>query len=415
MLKKCLLDAIMILGGGAGLCALVGMVQGNEKMYREFIMPAAQRCLDAETAHRLSIRLLSLGLVPRARHLDSSILETDVFGHKFSNPLGMAAGFDKHAEVPDALFGLGFGFVEVGSVTPKAQPGNAQPRLFRLSQDQAIINRFGFNSDGCAAVRQRLQARTGIQDALSKEGRLLGINLGKNKDSEDPVMDYVTGIQILGPLADYVVINVSSPNTPGLRDLQAAKQLRIILTKVIEARDSLGSNSNRRPLIFLKISPDLSLQDQADIAQVTMELNVDGLIVSNTTVSRPASLVSPNCNEVGGLSGPPLRDLSTKAVREMYILTKGCVPIIGVGGITSGADAMEKIKAGASLVQVYTALVYHGPPLLNKIKHELEDLLRQDGFVSVTEAVGADHRRTADIMESTQKSGNNQLDNVLSI
>uniref|UniRef100_A0A8C4PXR0 Dihydroorotate dehydrogenase (quinone), mitochondrial n=1 Tax=Eptatretus burgeri TaxID=7764 RepID=A0A8C4PXR0_EPTBU len=321
--QKRLLDAVIILGGGAGLCAVVGMVQGNEKMYREFIMPLAQRFLDAETAHRLSIRLLSMGLVPRARHLDSSILETDVFGHKFSNPLGMAAGFDKHAEVPDALFGLGFAFVEVGSVTPKAQPGNSQPRVFRLSQDQAIINRYGFNSDGYAAVRQRLEARTEIQFALSKklgpsasfmegplvfeEGRLLGINLGKNKDSEDPVMDYVTGIQTLGPLADYMVINVSSPNTPGLRDLQAAKQLRIILTKVIDARDSLGSNRNRHPLIFLKISPDLSPQDLADIAQVTTELNVDGLIVSNTTVSRPASLISPNRNEVGGLSGPPLR------------------------------------------------------------------------------------------------------------
>ncbi|XP_039931305.1 dihydroorotate dehydrogenase (quinone), mitochondrial isoform X2 [Hirundo rustica] len=290
---------------------------------------------------------------------------------------------------------MGFGFVEVGTVTPKSQEGNPKPRVFRLAEDEAVINRYGFNSHGHVAVERRLRARQETQIRLTRgalaigwwlvvlpwfscvcvpAGMPLGVNLGKNKSSTDAVADYVAGVRTLGPLADYLVVNVSSPNTPGLRDLQGKAELRDLLSKVLAERDLLPCE--RKPAVLVKIAPDLTAQDKQDIASVVCEVGVDGLIVSNTTVSRPSSLRSRQRLEHGGLSGKPLRELSTQTIREMYALTQGRVPIIGVGGVSSGQDALEKIRAGASLVQLYTALVYHGPPVVGAVKRELEELLR---------------------------------------
>ncbi|XP_061327752.1 dihydroorotate dehydrogenase (quinone), mitochondrial isoform X2 [Pezoporus flaviventris] len=313
-------------------------------------MPAL-RALPPEAAHRLALRVAALGLLPPARP-DGPALEVRVLGHRFCNPVGLAAGFDKHGEAVDGLYKMGFGFVEVGTVTPQPQEGNPRPRVFRLVEDEAVINRYGFNSHGHAAVECRLRARQDTQLRLTGVGMPLGINLGKNKSSTDAAADYVAGVRTLGPLADYLVVNVSSPNTPGLRHLQGKAELQDLLTK----------------------------------------LGVDGLIVSNTTVSRPSSLQSRQRSEPGGLSGKPLRELSTQTIRDMYSLTRGQVPIIGVGGVSSGQDALEKIRAGASLVQMYTALVYHGPPVVQAVKQELEELLREQGFRNVMEAVGADHQ-----------------------
>ncbi|KAM6063553.1 dihydroorotate dehydrogenase (quinone), mitochondrial isoform 3-T3 [Theristicus caerulescens] len=322
--------------------------------------------------------------------------EVRVLGQRFRNPVGLAAGFDKQGEAVDGLYKMGFGFVEVGTVTPKPQEGNPRPRVFRLAEDEAVINRYGFNSHGHAAVERRLRARQETQLRLTGVGMPLGVNLGKNKSSTDAAADYVAGVRTLGPLADYLVVNVSSPNTPGLRDLQGKAELRDLLTKVLAERDMLPCE--RKPAVLVKIAPDLTAQDKQDIASVICELGVDGLIVSNTTVSRPSSLRSRQCTEPGGLSGKPLRELSTRTIREMYSLTRGRVPIIGVGGVSSGRDALEKIRAGASLVQMYTALVYHGPPVVGAVKRELEELLREQGFKNVMEAVGADHR--ADVLQN---------------
>ncbi|XP_014193872.1 dihydroorotate dehydrogenase (quinone), mitochondrial isoform X2 [Haplochromis burtoni] len=355
-------------------------------------MPLLQRIVGPETAHVLAVKMIGLGLVPLNRYQDPASLEVNVLGLKFKNPIGIAAGFDKHGEAVDGLYKLGFGFVEVGTVTPKPQEGNPKPRVFRLTADNAIINRYGFNSCGLAEVHTRLKAREETQQGRSKAGLPLGINLGKNKLSQDAGTDYLEGVKVLGPLADYLVVNVSSPNTPGLRDLQGKAELRQLLHTVQKERDAL--QEQRKPPILVKIAPDLTAQDKQDIADVITELGVDGLMVSNTTVSRPETLQDPNKSEVGGLSGEPLRDLSTTTVREMYNLTKGKIPIIGIGGVASGQDAMDKIRAGASLVQLYTALTYQGPPVVIKIKRELEQLLKDQGFSSVSEAVGADHRQS---------------------
>ncbi|XP_064375959.1 dihydroorotate dehydrogenase (quinone), mitochondrial isoform X2 [Dromaius novaehollandiae] len=320
----------------------------------------------------------------------AALREVRVLGQRFRNPVGLAAGFDKHGEAVDGLYKMGFGFVEVGTVTPQPQEGNPKPRVFRLAEDEAVINRYGFNSHGHGAVERRLRARQHTQLRLTEAGMPLGVNLGKNKSSADAAADYVAGVRTLGPLADYLVVNVSSPNTPGLRDLQGRAELRRLLTKVLAERDALPCA--RKPAVLVKIAPDLTVQDKQDIASVVCEVGVDGLIVSNTTVSRPSGLRSRRREEPGGLSGPPLRELSTQAVRDMYALTRGRVPIIGVGGVSSGRDALEKIRAGASLVQMYTALVYRGPPAVGAVKQELEQLLREQGFKSVAEAVGADHR-----------------------
>ncbi len=340
------------------------------------------RLLDAETAHGMTIRVLKSGLVPNQPRFDPAALKMTLWGRDFANPIGLAAGFDKNAEVPDAMLSQGFGFVEIGSVTPRPQPGNPKPRMFRLPEDEAIINRMGFNNEGVDVAAARLAARDRVG--------VVGANLGKNKDTEDAAADYEIGAAKLAPLSDYLVINVSSPNTPGLRALQGRDQLESLVGRT-RAALTKAMPINAPPLL-LKIAPDLAWEDLADIAAVALDGTLDGLIISNTTVARHESLRSVNAKETGGLSGAPLFEASTAVLRRMYELTHGKLPIIGVGGIASGSEAYVKIRAGASLVQLYSAMVYHGPGLVTRIKHELLDLLTRDGFTSIAQAVGVDHR-----------------------
>jgi dihydroorotate dehydrogenase len=341
--------------------------------------------LDPERAHRASILALKLGLARRGTYgADDPLLATTVWDLPFPNPVGLAAGYDKDAEVCDAALALGFGFVEAGTVTPKPQPGNTGKRLFRLTEDEAVINRFGFNSHGLGPFVDRLarrRARPGI----------VGANVGKNRDSADAAADYIAGLAAVGALADYHVINISSPNTPGLRSLQARAQIEELLGRVqaFRCRDTAG----RRPPMLVKVGPDLDEAEMHDIAQAALAARVDGLIVGNTTVTRPATLKSSDRNAQGGLSGRPLFELSTACLAAMYRFTEGRIPIIGCGGVASGADAYLKILAGASLVQLYSALVFQGPGLVERIKSELAELLWQNGFSSVADAVGAGHRR----------------------
>lgn len=311
---------------------------------------------------------------------DPPILGQRLWGREFANPLGLAAGYDKDAHVPDALFALGFGFVEIGTVTPRPQPGNPKPRLFRLDGDRAVINRMGFNSAGLEAVAARMARRP-------RRG-IVGVNLGKNRDSADAAADYEAGIRRAATFSDYLVVNISSPNTPGLRDLQARAVLDSLLHRLIRARDRAGV---RVPLL-LKIAPDLTLAERGDIAEVALAAAIDGLIVANTTVERPAGLRGRHAGEAGGLSGRPLFAASTALLSDMYRLTQGRVPLIGVGGIADAGDAFAKICAGASLVQLYTALIFEGPGLVARIKKGLVQLLRRNGFASIGEAVGSAHR-----------------------
>jgi dihydroorotate dehydrogenase len=344
---------------------------------------AALRILPPETAHRLALAALKMPLHPMGLSSDDPVLRTDVFGLQFSNPVGIAAGFDKDAEAFDGLLKLGFGFVEVGSIVPEPQPGNPKPRLFRLKQDKALINRMGFNSRGLAYAQARLAARRADRRGI------VGVNIGKNR-SGDAAADYGRGVRALAPFADYLAVNVSSPNTPGLRALQSPEQLESLIAVVRRARDEAGLE--RPAPLLLKLAPDLTAEDRRNVAAVVERGGIDGLILGNTTVSRPASLRDPRASEAGGLSGAPLFALATEALRDMYRVTRGRLPLIGVGGIGSGADAYAKIRAGASLVQLYTALVYDGPGLVAKIKADLAALLRRDGFARLADAVGADHR-----------------------
>ncbi|XP_071508820.1 dihydroorotate dehydrogenase (quinone), mitochondrial-like [Diadema antillarum] len=391
-LKKKLQTAATVLGGGSVLFVGIAVANGNEKFYRDFVMPSF-RLIDGETSHILAVKTAAWGLVPWSKYKDPPRLASEVMGLPFSNPVGMAGGFDKHAEAMDGLLKMGFGFVEVGSVTPEPQPGNPKPRVFRLPEDKAVINRYGFNSVGHDVVHERLLRRLKqVSDKTQAEKGIVGVNLGKNKTSLDSVQDYVKGVRKLGCFGDFLVINVSSPNTPGLRSMQGRQQLEQLVKQVSAARDILPCSP--KPPVVVKISPDLSEKDKEDIAAVVMDKKngVGGIIVTNTTISRPDTLQGVHKGETGGLSGAPLRELSTATVRDMYKLTKGQLPIIGVGGISNGQHAYEKIRAGASLVQLYTAFAYEGPPLPAKIKRELEELLKRDGFNSVAEAVGADHR-----------------------
>lgn len=346
------------------------------------LLGPALRRLDPEAAHELTLWALKRGLAPRAPGDDDPILATRLWGLSFRNPLGIAAGFDKDARVMAPLLGLGLGFVEVGSVTPRPQPGNPKPRLFRLPEDGAVINRLGFNNAGLEAARAHLQAfrRSG------KASGPVGVNIGKNRDTADAASDYVLGATALGPLADYLVVNVSSPNTPGLRALQGRAELEDLLGRVMAALPQPA------PPLLVKIAPDLTNEDKADIAAVCLALGVSGLIATNTTIARPDDLTGAARGEAGGLSGRPLFAPSTAVLRDLYRLTEGRIPLIGVGGVASGADAYRKIRAGASLVQLYTGLIYGGPSLVPRIKAELARLLREDGFDSVAAAVGADHR-----------------------
>ena len=330
--------------------------------------------LDPERAHRLTVRALTLA--PRMRPAQTGPLAIDVAGLTFPNPLGMAAGFDKDAEVPDQLLGLGFGFAEVGSITPRPQAGNPKPRLFRLVEDRAVINRMGFNNGGAEVARDRLQRR-------ARRPGIVGVNVGANKDSEDRIADYVTMTRIMAPLASYLAVNISSPNTPGLRALQDESALAGLLDAVIEARGPSG------PPVFLKVAPDLEPADIDAIARIAIERQLGALIVSNTTISRP-QLASPHAGEAGGLSGAPLRDLAQQRLRDFRTATGGSIPLVGVGGIASAEDAWARIRAGASLVQLYSAMVFGGPGLPRRILRGLEELMRLDGFASIAEAVGSE-------------------------
>jgi dihydroorotate dehydrogenase len=340
------------------------------------------RWLDAEDAHRLAIQGLKL-LPPMKPRPDDGKLAVRAFGLNFPNPVGMAAGFDKNGEVPDALLRLGFGFVEIGSVTPKPQIGNPRPRLFRLERDEAVINRMGFNNDGADMVLRRLAGRAHL-------GGIVGVNVGANKDSADRVADYVRLIETFATVASYFTVNISSPNTPGLRNLQQASQLDDLLAKVIEARDRVREKSGDTP-VLLKIAPDLSLAELDDVVHVARSRRVDGMIVSNTTLARPETLrEQTRVKEQGGLSGRPLFRLSTRMVAETFVRVEGAFPLVGVGGIDSGGAALTKIRAGASLIQLYSSLVYKGIGLVESIKADLASTLLRTGREQLSEIVGAD-------------------------
>jgi dihydroorotate dehydrogenase len=331
--------------------------------------------LDPETAHRLVVSALRIGLAGRDRRPDDPALATSVMRLRFRNPIGLAAGFDKNALAVGALSGLGFGFVEVGTVTPRPQPGNPRPRMFRLPEDRAVINRMGFNNDGIEACLARL---AGLQGPRAVP---IGVNLGINKSGADPELDYPTMVQAAAPVADYLVVNVSSPNTPGLRDLQAEDRLRGILKAISVAVAS-------RPPLLVKLAPDLADAALESIVEACIEGGAQGLIVSNTTIARPADLRSAAAGQAGGLSGAPLFRRSTAMLARAYRLARGRLVLIGVGGVSSGADAFAKLTAGASLVQLYTGLAYSGPGLIPRIKAELAAELTRAGFARVADAVG---------------------------
>lgn len=336
--------------------------------------------IDPEEAHRLALNALKL--LPGSRGRDDMRLRVTVAGLEFPNPLGIAAGFDKNADVPDAVLGLGFGFAEVGTITPRPQPGNPRPRVFRLPASEGVINRLGFNNDGFERALARLKARR-------TKGGIVGVNVGANKDSTDRAADYVKGIATFADLASYFVVNISSPNTPGLRDLQASDALHDLLARVMEAREQAAVKHGRRP-VFLKISPDLSLAELDDVIAAVRKHPVDALVVSNTTLSRPALLRGDHAEEGGGLSGKPLFPLSTLMLKETYRRVGKDIPLIGVGGVDSAEAAWAKIAAGASLVQLYTGLVYKGFGLVGKIKSGLRRRLIERGYNSIGEAVGKD-------------------------
>jgi dihydroorotate dehydrogenase len=345
---------------------------------------AMLRQLPAETAHRATLALLrTAGPWLPSPAPDDPRLSVRALGFDFSNPIGLAAGFDKNAEVPDAMAKFGFGFVECGTITPRSQEGNPRPRLFRLPQDGAVINRMGFNNAGSGMAAHNLRARRG--------NGVVGINIGANKDSADRIGDYVRCFFELAGLADYVTVNVSSPNTPGLRGLQNREELTRLLDAVTDARLKMAGGTASAPIarkpILLKIAPDLDLHALDEIADVVRASRIEGLIVSNTTTARPP-LKSRHAGETGGLSGRPLLEPSTRILGEMHQRLAGAVTLVGVGGIASGADAYAKIRAGASLVQLYTALAYHGPGLVTRIKRDLLACLTRDGFAKLGDAVG---------------------------
>jgi dihydroorotate dehydrogenase len=340
------------------------------------------RWFDPEDSHRLAIQGLRL-LPPMRPRPDDAKLAVRAFGLNFPNPIGMAAGFDKNAEVPDALLRLGFGFVEIGTVTPKPQVGNPRPRVFRLERDEGVINRLGFNNDGAEAALRRLASR-------AHHGGIVGVNVGANKDSPDRIADYVKLIETFAPVASYFTVNVSSPNTPGLRNLQHAAALDDLLAKVIDARERVRKNAGDSP-VLLKIAPDLSLAELDDVVQIARSRRVDGMIVANTTLARPSTLrEQTRAKEQGGLSGRPLFRLSTRMVAETYVRVEGAFPLVGVGGIDTGGAALTKIRAGASLIQLYSSLVFKGLGLVDDIKRDLASTLLRTGRDSLSEIVGAD-------------------------
>ncbi|MDX3886073.1 MAG: quinone-dependent dihydroorotate dehydrogenase [Sphingomonas sp.] len=331
--------------------------------------------IDAESAHRATVTALRLKPA-RGRPAPDPRLAVNLAGIAFPNPVGLAAGFDKDAQVPDAMLSLGFGFVEVGTLTPFPQPGNPRPRLFRLREDRAVINRMGFNNGGQAAALERLLKRR------HRPG-IVGVNIGANKDAADRIADYARGVTVMKDVADYLTVNISSPNTPGLRALQSRAALDELLAGVMEAR------GQARPPVFLKVAPDLEPADIDDIAAVAADRKIDALIVANTTISRPP-LKSALRGETGGLSGAPLRDLALQRLRDFRKATGGAIPLIAAGGIASASDAYARIRAGASLVQLYSALVYEGPGLARRIVRDLPELMARDGFSRIEQAIGQD-------------------------
>jgi dihydroorotate dehydrogenase len=333
------------------------------------------RRLPAETAHRAAINGLKIAPPAQAPSSDPR-LSVEVLGLKFPNPLGLAAGFDKNAEVPGAMLRLGFGFVEVGTLTPRPQAGNARPRLFRLREDAAVINRYGFNNEGFERARARLERRP---------AGLIGVNLGANKDALDRVEDYALGVRTFAGVADYLTINISSPNTPGLRDLQRREALDDLIARVVEARDEIEP---RRPLM-LKIAPDLDAPGLEDVLATALTRRIDGLIVSNTTIARPGTLTSKNRGESGGLSGRPLFEPSTRLLARAYLLTGGAMPLIGCGGVEDSETALAKIEAGANLVQLYTGLALKGHGIVEEILDGLSRAVEARGLNRIGELVGA--------------------------
>ncbi|QJB68891.1 quinone-dependent dihydroorotate dehydrogenase [Parasphingorhabdus halotolerans] len=335
--------------------------------------------LDAERAHGLTIAALKavpMGPAPKS----DPVLATTVAGLTFPNPIGMAPGFDKNGEVPDALIRMGFGYAEVGTLTPLPQAGNPKPRIFRLEKDKAVINRLGFNNQGQEKAAPRLER---MRRRMGKG--ILGINIGANKDSDDRIADYVIGTRAMAPLADYLTVNISSPNTPGLRALQDKGALEELLSAVMAARDGV------KVPVFLKVAPDLEPADIDDIVEVAMTQKIDALIVSNTTITRP-HLRSSSKNETGGLSGAPLKDLALQRLKDFRKASGDKIPLIGVGGIATAEDAYERICAGASLVQLYTAMIYKGPTMARSMACGLAKLVKRDGFHAVADAVGTDDK-----------------------
>ena len=352
-----------------------------ERLARPFL-----HALDPEDAHGLVIRMLKLA-PPMRPARDDRRLAARVFGLSFPNPVGLAAGFDKHAEVADALLRFGFGFIEVGTVTPLPQPGNPRPRIFRLDADQGVINRLGFNSQGADLALKRLSGR-------GSRGGIVGINVGANKDAPDRIADYVRLIECFASVASYITVNISSPNTPGLRSMQQAAVLDDLLARAVDARErafSLPAGGGRRPTpLLLKIAPDLSLSDLDDVVGIARSRRVDGMIVGNTTLARPAALRAPEAKEAGGLSGRPLAPLAHRMLAETYVRVEGVFPLIGAGGIDSGQAALARVRAGASLIQIYSALVFRGLGLLGEIKRTLVAALERERQDSLKEFVGAD-------------------------
>ncbi|KAI9007061.1 Dihydroorotate dehydrogenase-domain-containing protein [Gaertneriomyces semiglobifer] len=398
--------ASFVAGSSLAILAYLYLSDTRASVHRHVFMPILHAAMDAEDAHKFSIWLAKHKLVPSQKVPDDIVLHTSIWGKEVSNPIMLAAGYDKNAEAIDSLLRFGFGGVEVGSVTPQPQPGNPQPRMFRLPADLAVINRYGFNSDGHDVVLQRLKKRvraylnqhqhdepaqlSSVPKSLHQD-KLLGINLGKNKispaESND---DYTDGVATLGPCADYLVVNISSPNTPGLRALQRREPIEKLLKDVMEERNKLEN----KPPVVVKIAPDLSQTELEDIAEVVKSVGVDGVIISNTTISRPATLLSPKSvtTETGGLSGPPLHPLSLATVKRFYQLTDGKVPIIGAGGVKSAEEVLNFAKAGARMVQLYSVMAYEGPGLVDEIKRETAQILRKQGK-TWNEIVGQDHRK----------------------
>jgi dihydroorotate dehydrogenase len=349
----------------------------------KFARPVLHR-LDPEDAHKITLRALKTGLLPCPQKISDPKLKVVLWNRAFPNPLGLAAGFDKNADVVGPMLKLGFGFVEAGTVTPKAQDGNPRPRVFRDGEHEAVINRMGFPNLGADNFRHNIEK---FLESKPRPNGMVGINIGMNKGQTDPAKDYCQLVRLLAPYADYLTVNISSPNTPGLRNLQERENLLPLLEKIMEERARTCGAHNAPPLL-VKLAPDLTEQQQQDIAQTIVEAKVDGLILTNTTLARPDYLPAGFYEQAGGLSGRPLTDKATETVRAFYRLTDGKVPIIGAGGVSSAQDAYDKIKAGATLVQIYSALVYQGPDLISEILDGLLHLLEKDGYDHITQAIG---------------------------